>query len=216
ELGEVEAALARHPLVLRVAAAARQDRPEGKRLAAYVIMVPGYSPSTVLAELRDLAEATLPPHMVPAHIAVVQEFPLTPSGKISRKDLPAPGTGEGPPDRPGEPAPPPGGAIGEILCTLTAELAGLDASGGGAESIGIGVDSIVAVLLATRAREAGLDLSAQDVLEATSLRTLAHIAAGRGPLAKEKPQAAFCAPIIDSSEITELERQWQELTGQTD
>jgi hypothetical protein len=157
--------------------------------------------------------------MVPAHIVVLQDFPLTLSGKISRKDLPEPGSGHGPRGPRGpqaEPPLPPDGAIEEILCALTAELAGLDAVGGGAEFVRIGGDSISAVLLAVRAREAGLDLGVQDVLEATSLRVLAHIAADRGRLANGKPPAAFSVPIIGSNEITELERQWQELTGQND
>ncbi len=88
ELGEVETVLAAHPHVQAVVVIARQDTPGDKRLVAYVVPQPRQvtDSETLLAFLRD----KLPSYMVPAAIVLMDEFPLTPNGKVDRKALPAP------------------------------------------------------------------------------------------------------------------------------
>src|SRR5262249_18261446 len=46
--------------------------------------------TTTISAVRQRLSAWLPDYMVPAHIVVLEEFPLTSSGKIDRKALPAP------------------------------------------------------------------------------------------------------------------------------
>ena len=55
--------------------------------------------NTKIGAVRSRLSAWLPEYMVPTHIVVLDEFPLTSSGKIDRKALPAPGTR--PPSLPG-------------------------------------------------------------------------------------------------------------------
>src|SRR3546814_17370138 len=40
--------------------------------------------------LRDQLKATLPAHMVPAYLLLLERLPLTPNGKRDRKNLPKP------------------------------------------------------------------------------------------------------------------------------
>ncbi len=87
ELGEIEAVLAKHPSVQAAVVIVREDRPGDKRLVAYVVPS-GRSVST--AQLKELARQRLPEYMVPSAFVEVQALPLSPNGKINRRQLPAP------------------------------------------------------------------------------------------------------------------------------
>jgi amino acid adenylation domain-containing protein len=87
EPGEVEAAIGTHPAVREAAVAVRGEGAD-RRLVAYVVPVEGFHPAT--AELRAHVAAQLPEYMVPALWMVLDGMPLTPSGKVDRRALPAP------------------------------------------------------------------------------------------------------------------------------
>ena len=88
EPAEVEAVLARHPTVGQVAVVARPDQAGDKRLVGYVVPAPGGRAD--VASLRDFAREHLPEYLVPSVFVVVGALPLTPSGKLDRRALPAP------------------------------------------------------------------------------------------------------------------------------
>ena len=88
EPGEIEAALISMPTVREAAVVLRQDTPGSSRLVAYVTAAAGQHIET--AALKESLRQTLPAHMVPAVILVLEEMPLTTHGKIDRKHLPAP------------------------------------------------------------------------------------------------------------------------------
>jgi amino acid adenylation domain-containing protein len=88
ELGEVEAALARCPDVQETVVIAREDGIGNKRLLAYLIAASARRPAA--AELRGLLGATLPDYMIPSAFVWLDHMPLTPSGKLDRRALPAP------------------------------------------------------------------------------------------------------------------------------
>ena len=91
ELGEVEAALARHPAVREAAVVAREDAAGDRRLVAYVVTDPARPvPST---DLRRFLQGELPRPMIPSAIVPLTAMPLTPGGKVDRKALPAPDPG---------------------------------------------------------------------------------------------------------------------------
>lgn len=95
ELGEVEAALARHPDVRDAVAVVRAggeggpaDGRDDRALVAYAVPKPGgrASAADLLAHLRGL----LPPPMVPAHLVMLEALPVSANGKVDRRALPAP------------------------------------------------------------------------------------------------------------------------------
>jgi hypothetical protein len=92
ELGEIESVLEQHPAVRQAAVIVRQDEPGDARLVAYWT---SHEPSLAIGELRRHVGAALPEYMVPSIFVELQKFPLTPNGKIDRKNLPAP-SGERP------------------------------------------------------------------------------------------------------------------------
>lgn len=87
ELGDVEAALESHAAVKQAVARIVEFRPGDLRLVAYVLPF-GEAPTH--ADLRDYLRTRLPHYMVPQHLPVVREFPLTPNGKVDRNALPLP------------------------------------------------------------------------------------------------------------------------------
>lgn len=89
ELGEIEAALQAVPGVREVVVLAREDNPGDKRLVAYVMAKPGSEPIEAEALRSRLARA-FPTYMVPSAFVFLEQFPLTPNGKLNRKALPAP------------------------------------------------------------------------------------------------------------------------------
>jgi amino acid adenylation domain-containing protein len=90
ELGEIEAALQAAGGVRESVAVVHVDAAGDQHLVAYVV------PTDTTLDLRALVaqlEQRLPAHMVPAVIMPLDAMPLTPSGKLDRRALPAPDFG---------------------------------------------------------------------------------------------------------------------------
>jgi amino acid adenylation domain-containing protein/non-ribosomal peptide synthase protein (TIGR01720 family) len=84
ELGEVEAALLRHPEVRQTAVLAMADGP-ARRLVAYVVT------AATEAQLRQFLSEKVPDYLVPSQFLVLDQLPVTVNGKVDRKALPKPG-----------------------------------------------------------------------------------------------------------------------------
>lgn len=87
ELGEIEVALRTHPSVREAVVVARESGGE-LRLFGYIQADPESPVST--EDLRAHLRAILPEQMIPATYVIVGSLPLTPSGKLSRSNLPDP------------------------------------------------------------------------------------------------------------------------------
>jgi natural product biosynthesis luciferase-like monooxygenase protein len=90
ELGEIETVLGENPAVRGAIVTASPDAAGHQRLVAYVLLRDGLT--ATVNDLRQALEEKLPEYMTPSAFVFLDEFPLTPNGKVDRKRLPPPET----------------------------------------------------------------------------------------------------------------------------
>ncbi|KQV92897.1 hypothetical protein ASC87_27485 [Rhizobacter sp. Root1221] len=168
EPGEIEARLALHPRVGRVAVVPRDDLAVGeRRLAAYV--VPRGGEALDVDDLRRHLRAALPEFMMPAAFVVLEALPLTPSGKLDRMQLPVPAAGQALRGR----HEPPQGAVEAQLAQLWQELLGVEQVGRHDSFFDLGGHSLVAVRLMSRLQALGLGVSLSLLMSRPTVKGLA-------------------------------------------
>ncbi|WP_159064282.1 condensation domain-containing protein, partial [Streptomyces canus] len=181
ELGEIEAVLAAQEHVAQAAVVVREDRPGDKRLVAYLVAAAEQQPTP--AALREHTAAHLPDYMVPSAFVTLDAFPLTPNGKLDRRALPAPDYG---PQSEGGRSP--RSPREEILCTLFAEVLGLDAVTIDDDFFALGGHSLLATKLVSRIRTVlDTEIAVRRLFEASTVAELASVldasSAARGRVA---------------------------------
>ncbi|MEW2355928.1 amino acid adenylation domain-containing protein [Spirillospora sp. NPDC029432] len=178
EPGEIEAVLARHEAVSDVAVIVRDER-----LIAYIVGTDD--------DLRAHAARFLPSHMVPAAIVELDALPLTPNGKLDRKALPDPDFSAKVSDRA------PRTPQEETLAALFAEVLNLERVGIDDGFFDLGGDSIIAIQLVSRARQAGLVISPREVFQHQTVEGLAAIArpAGEDEAVEIEPPGTAVGPV---------------------
>ncbi|WP_206797397.1 non-ribosomal peptide synthetase [Amycolatopsis sp. MtRt-6] len=223
ELGEIEVATEELPGVARAVVVARADRPGQHQLVAYV--VPRSGAQLDSACLRELLADRLPRHMVPSAVVTLQALPQTPSGKVDRAALPAPG----PAVQAATVAPE--SAAEKWLCGLFAELLDVPEVGVTDDFFGLGGHSLLAMRLVGRIRaELRGDVDIRDLFDDATVRGIAArlhpTVAGPAPGTRDDPVGAPAAglgePVSDTAVrrypmTYEQESMWlQEQVGDAD
>ena len=140
----------------------------GKRLVAYVSRRPGQDVDP--AGLRGFLRERLPEPMVPSVFVVLDELPVTPSGKVDRRALPAPEAAE---DAMAPAAAAPTTPEERTLAGLWTEILGLHTVGVDEDFFALGGNSILLLKLCARARELGLALTPRELFEHPTIAELA-------------------------------------------
>jgi amino acid adenylation domain-containing protein len=124
-------------------------------------------------ELRGHLAARLPEFMIPARFVVVDELPLTSSGKVDAAALPAPGA-----ERPGVEAAyvAPRSRQEEVLAAVWADVLDLERVGVDDPFFQLGGDSLRSIQVVARAREAGLVVTPTQIFQHPTVAALAAIA----------------------------------------
>jgi amino acid adenylation domain-containing protein len=167
EPGEVEAVLSDHLEVREAVVVAREDAPGDRRLVAYVVAAE--SAAVTPAELRAHLKGRLPEYMVPSAVVVLESLPLTPSGKVARRALPAPEyavaeTGHVAPRTPVE----------EVLAEIWAEVLRLERVGVHDNFFDLGGHSLLIMHLLARIQATfDLEISIRTVFSMPTLEAMA-------------------------------------------
>jgi len=164
ELGEIESALARHPGVAHAVVVAREDTPGQRRLVAYTVSATGQTLDPVL--LRRTLAKELPDAMQPAIYISVDSIPLTPSGKVDRKALPVPEStwelGYTPPASETE----------RRLADVWSDVLDIKDVSVTHSFFELGGNSLAALVVISRLRKVGIDLSLKKLFETPVIRQL--------------------------------------------
>ncbi|GAB4065062.1 amino acid adenylation domain-containing protein [Ancylobacter sonchi] len=186
ELGEIEAQMLHLPGVARaVAHAARlgdaMHGADARQIVGYVVPQPGAMPEP--EAMREALKATLPGHMLPVAILVLEDLPLSANGKLDRSALPLPDRAAA-----GIGGRAPAEGLETRLAAIFADVLGREAVGAEEDFFAIGGHSLLAMRLAARIRR---DLKrqvsvGQIVVMPTVARLAEHLIAGElvGDMAK--------------------------------
>ncbi|MDX3078421.1 non-ribosomal peptide synthetase [Streptomyces sp. MI02-7b] len=200
EVGEIEAALSELHGVSEAVVVHRSDQ-----LVGYVV-------SGATAQLlREQLAARLPDYMVPAHLVVMDRFPLTVNGKVDRRALPEPSMGVT------EAYVAPRDGIEAALAEAWAEVLGREQVGIDDNYFALGGDSIRSIQVLARARQRGLHFELVDLMRHATIRALAPVVTAgsttAGDTREELPFALLPAPgraavpadVVDAYPMTRLQ-----------
>jgi amino acid adenylation domain-containing protein/non-ribosomal peptide synthase protein (TIGR01720 family) len=200
---EIESTLSRHPGIAESVVAPYEPAPGDRRLVAYVVPRPGTEVG--VAELRRHLERELPAYLMPSAFVELEELPLNANGKVDRERLPAPGGARA---EPGDEYAAPETPVQQKLADVIAGVVGVDRVGIHDNFFEIGGDSILAIQIVARAREAGLRLSPYDLFAYPTVAALADVATAglnidaeqgdvTGPVPLAPTQHGFCTAGIE-------------------
>jgi amino acid adenylation domain-containing protein len=186
ELGEIEAELHEHPAVQVCVVLAREDAPGEKALVAYLVPREGQEPE--VRELRQFLASKLPSYMVPSAFVSLPALPLSANGKIDRAALPAPlreNLEVVAPRTPEE----------TTLCRIWSQVLSREEVGIHDNFFDLGGDSILGIQVVSRAQQAGLAFTAQDLFQHQTVADLALVAVPVAP--PEPPEEAVEVAVAE-------------------
>ncbi|QCI11573.1 amino acid adenylation domain-containing protein [Pseudomonas putida] len=189
ELGEIEARLQAHDKV-REAVVLAVDGPSGKQLAGYLLAAADLD----LEQVRAHLHAGLPEHMVPAHLMVLERFPLTANGKLDRRALPAPDFSASQHSYAA-----PGSEVERGLVEVWQGVLGAARVGIDDNFFALGGDSILSIQVVSRARQAGIHFTAKDLFQHQTVRTLAAVASQSQQVSIDQ------GPVTGASALTPIQ-----------
>ncbi len=165
ELGEIEARLREHP-VIRQAVVIARPRGGTHELLAYLV-----GETDAAGDLRSFLGRELPDYMVPAHFIWMEALPLNASGKVHRGALPEPEMRISESPEGGE-ALELEDAASQTLASVWRKVLGVPVASLDADYFHQGGDSIKAIQMVARLKQAGFALQLRDVFEHPSFSAL--------------------------------------------
>ena len=202
ELGEIEAALRKHPKVSEAVVLmptsqpdASSARPRDKHLVAYIVPQEGNTLTT--SDLSRFLKERLPNYMVPAAFVMLQSLPLTPHGKVDHRALPIPALG-----RPelAESFEPPRTATEEELVNIWSQVLGFEQIGIYDNFFELGGHSLLAMQVMSRVQQAfQVELPLRSFFENPTVAGLSEVVASSNQDEQEETE------VLDEI-LSEIER----------
>ncbi|MEU7725860.1 amino acid adenylation domain-containing protein [Streptomyces sp. NPDC040724] len=182
EIEDVEVGLAEHPAVRHTCVLAKKNTAGGTYLVGYVIPAAG-SEDLRADEVKAWAAGHMVDYMVPTHVVVMKEFPLTANGKLDRGALPEPELGTGALVTPAT-------ENERLVCEAVAALLRLDEVGVDQDFFQLGGDSLLAISLLSALRTVGLHVTPRQIFTHSVIGALAAVASREGAAAVDHGDVA--------------------------
>jgi amino acid adenylation domain-containing protein len=171
ELGEIESLLEQHPAIRNTVVIVREDSPGDKSLAAYAVIEKGVSVNG--EDLRAYLRDRLPDYMIPRDLLILNEFPLTPNGKLDKRALPLPQRTIA---RPVGELPSARTLVEEVLAGIFEQVLGQQQVDARDNFFDLGGHSLLASQVISRVREAfAVQLPLRELFESPTVSELAAI-----------------------------------------
>jgi len=196
ELADIEAQLQAHPGIVAVAVTSRNDGRFGTRLTAYYVARTGSRESS--RSLRTWLAARLPDYMIPAFFVELPALPMLESGKVDRKGLPQP-TGTDAPES-GMIAPRTGDEL--VLAEVWKEVLGVESISVTHTFFELGGDSLLIVRATAKARERGLNITAECIYQCQTIEKICAQPRGAAAEHEQAPYTEFS--LLDPAEAKRL------------
>jgi len=229
ELGDVEAALRQRPGVRDAAALLREDAPGERRLVGYIVLrandaatsgEPAASeavtneavatevgaPAATSDALQQALRASLPEHMVPSVIVLLDAFPLTPNGKVDRRQLPAPSG-----DRPtlAQVYVAPRNEVESTLARIWTEVLRVERVGVNDSFFALGGHSLTATQVVARIRDAfAIELALRPLFESPTVAQLAIVVEQQRAL---QPALGETSTAMQTEAVADIDQLLEEL-----
>ncbi|MCP4397916.1 MAG: amino acid adenylation domain-containing protein [bacterium] len=170
ELGEIETILSSHPALQEAVVSIRKADSGAEQLVAYI--VPNHALTPNINELRRFLSQQLPDYMVPVAFVIMDSLPLTPSGKVDRRALPAPEIASAEAEKPLELT----SSTEALLAEIWGKVLGLEKIGIHDNFFDLAGDSILGIQIISRANQAGLNITPRQLFNHPTIAGLATVA----------------------------------------
>ncbi|WP_250944740.1 non-ribosomal peptide synthetase [Clostridium felsineum] len=163
ELGEIESALRKIDKVKDAVVIVREDENKEKSINAYIVS----DEEINVSEIREELEKTLPDYMIPAYIMQIENITLTANGKLDKKALPKIEA------KSEKEYIAPRNDIEEKVVSVFEEILGVERVGIKDSFFELGGDSIKAIRVVSKMREAGYDILVKDIMKKYTVEAIA-------------------------------------------
>ena len=201
ELEEIEQAVRSRTGVADCVVGLHEDGDGDQRLFAYVVR--RQRAELTISELRNYLKTKLPSYMVPASFELIDALPLSPSGKINRRALPAPRFARTEAD---ESFLAPRTPIERLLAVEWCDVLKLERIGIHDNFFELGGHSLLAAKVVSRVRSSlEVEFGMVDLFQAPTIASLAALLFPRG--AQHEPDDELAALLGELANLTDEEAQ---------
>ena len=168
ELGEIENRMCGDPEIRQVVVDLKESAEGVKRLVAYLTLT-DHQPLDLEA-LRARLKQSLPHYMIPAEFIVLDDFPISPNGKIDRNALPETAAPSANPDQEFASTP-----TQEKLAAIWEKVIGVSRVGIDSNFFDLGGDSLLGMrMLSHIDQEIGIQIPVDELFQSPTIRKLSR------------------------------------------